>query len=83
MLAEAPIADVVVKANGVGVFDRELLEGVVAGARPGALKLFWDVDAAATLDEMRADETHPVLRALPEPRSGADLWRRPAGDQRL
>ena len=65
VLAEAPAADVVVKANGVGVYDRELLEGVVARARPGALKLFWDVDAAATLDEMRGDAGHPVLQALP------------------
>ncbi|GLS80833.1 CgeB family protein [Paracoccus marinus] len=65
VLAEAGAADIVVKANGVGVFDRELLEGVVAGARPGALKIFWDVDAAATLDEMRGDEGHPVRQALP------------------
>ncbi|SOB79948.1 Spore maturation protein CgeB [Sphingomonas guangdongensis] len=65
VLAEAGGADIVVKANGVGVFDRELLEGVVAGARPGALKIFWDVDAAATLDEMRGDASHPVLAALP------------------
>ena len=65
VLSEAAAADIVVKANGVGVFDRELLEGVVAGARPGALKIFWDVDAAATLDEMRGDEAHPVRQALP------------------
>ena len=65
VLAEAADADIVVKANGVGVFDRELLEGVVAGAKPGALKIFWDVDAAATLDEMRAAPDHPVRRALP------------------
>lgn len=65
VLAEAGDADIVVKANGVGVFDRELLEGVVAQARPGALRIFWDVDAAATLDEMRGDASHPVLSALP------------------
>lgn len=65
VLAEAGQADIVVKASGVGVFDRELLEGVVAQARPGALRIFWDVDAAATLDEMRADADHPVRRALP------------------
>jgi spore maturation protein CgeB len=65
VLAEAGEADIVVKANGVGVFDRELLEGVVAHARPGALRIFWDVDAAATLDEMRADADHPVRAALP------------------
>jgi spore maturation protein CgeB len=66
VLAEAAGADIVVKANGVGVFDAELLDGIVARAAPHALKIFWDVDAAATLDEMRADPGHPVLRALPD-----------------
>jgi len=65
VLAEAANADIVVKANGVGVFDRELLEGIIAHARPDALKIFWDVDAAATLDEMRANPDHPVRAALP------------------
>jgi len=65
VLAEAARADIVVKASGVGVFDAELIEGIVRHARPDALKLFWDVDAAATLDEMRGDVSHPVLRALP------------------
>ena len=65
VLGDAAKADVVVKANGVGVFDRELLEGVVANARADALTIFWDVDAAATLDEMRADPGHPVRAALP------------------
>lgn len=66
VLAEAAEAHVVVKASGVGVFDRELLEGVLTHAREDALTIFWDVDAAATLDEMRADADHPVRRALPE-----------------
>jgi spore maturation protein CgeB len=66
VLAVAGKADIVVKASGVGVFDAELLAGVLRHARPDALKLFWDVDAAATLDEMRGDASHPVLRALPE-----------------
>lgn len=66
VLAEAAEADVVVKASGVGVWDRELLEGILRHARPDALKLFWDVDAAATLDEMRAEPDHPVRRALTE-----------------
>lgn len=65
VLAQAGAADVVVKANGVGVFDRELLEGIIAHARDDALTIFWDVDAAATLDEMRADPAHPVRAALP------------------
>lgn len=64
VLAEAHKADVVVKASGVGVFDAELIAGIVEHARPDALKIFWDVDAAATLDEIRADPKHPVRDAL-------------------
>ncbi|EQB01102.1 spore maturation protein CgeB [Sphingobium wenxiniae] len=58
-------ADVVVKASGVGIFDDELLDGVMRRARPEALRIFWDVDAAATLDDMRAVPDHAVRRALP------------------
>ncbi|SEJ82761.1 Spore maturation protein CgeB [Sphingomonas sp. OV641] len=65
VLAEAHKADVVVKASGVGVFDAELIAGIVEHASPDALKIFWDVDAAATLDEIRADPAHPVRAALP------------------
>jgi spore maturation protein CgeB len=65
VLAEAGHADIVVKASGVGVFDAELLAGILAHAATHALKLFWDVDAAATLDEMRGDPSHPVTAALP------------------
>ena len=65
VLAQAGAADIVFKASGVGVFDDELIGGILEHARPDALKIFWDVDAAATLDEMRAGEDHPVRRALP------------------
>jgi spore maturation protein CgeB len=65
VLAEARHADIVVKASGVGVFDDELIAGILDHAAPHALKIFWDVDAAATLDEMRRNEDHPVRRALP------------------
>jgi len=64
VLAEAGSFDVVVKASGVGVFDDELLDGVLQGARPGALRLFWDVDAPATLAEARCADAHPVRRAM-------------------
>ena len=66
VLAEAGGADIVVKASGVGVFDSELLEGIVAHSRPDATRIFWDVDAAATLDEMRGDSSHVVTRMLPD-----------------
>ncbi len=65
VLAEAAAADVVIKASGVGVFDDELLAGIVEHARPGALRIFWDVDAAATLEAIRADAAHPMRAALP------------------
>ncbi len=66
VLAEAHKADVVVKASGVGVSDAELIAGIIDHARADALKIFWDVDAAATLDEIRADPAHPVRAALPQ-----------------
>jgi spore maturation protein CgeB len=69
VVAEAARADVVVKASGVGVFDDELLDGAMRAARPDAIRIFWDVDAPATLAAMRADPAHPLRRALP----GLDL----------
>ncbi|MBE7220469.1 MAG: glycosyltransferase, partial [Caulobacteraceae bacterium] len=66
VIAEAARADVVVKASGVGVLDDELITGVLKAARPDAIKIFWDVDAPATLAEMRASEAHAVRRALPD-----------------
>jgi spore maturation protein CgeB len=64
VLAEACAADIVVKASGVGVFDDELLAGIIEHASARALKIFWDVDAAATLGDMRRYGDHPVRRAL-------------------
>ncbi|HEU5068502.1 MAG TPA: glycosyltransferase [Sphingomicrobium sp.] len=64
VLSKAGDADVVVKASGVGVFDEELIDGIIANSRGDALRIFWDVDAAATLDEMREEEDHPVRRNL-------------------
>jgi spore maturation protein CgeB len=64
VLEHARDADIVVKASGVGVFDDELIDGIIEYASPHALKIFWDVDAAATLEEMRHSEDHPVRRAL-------------------
>ena len=65
VMAEAAKADVVVKASGVGVFDDVLVEGVMARARPDAIRIFWDVDAPATLADLRADGGHALHRALP------------------
>jgi spore maturation protein CgeB len=62
--AKACEADVVVKASGVGFEDDLLLDEVLRAAKPTALKIFWDVDAPATLGELRAAPDHPLRRAL-------------------
>ncbi|MCE6957950.1 glycosyltransferase [Cereibacter sphaeroides] len=58
-------ADIVVKCSGVGFEDDLLLEEVLSAARPDALRVFWDVDAPATLAAMQAAPDHPLRRALP------------------
>ncbi|MCR8825417.1 CgeB family protein [Pseudosulfitobacter koreensis] len=64
--ANASDADIVVKTSGVGFQDDLLLAEVMAAARPGALRIFWDVDAPATLAELHASPDHPLRAALPE-----------------
>lgn len=64
--AQARDADIVIKASGVGHADDEILRAVMAAARPGALRIFWDVDAPATLAEIAGAPGHPLRRALPD-----------------
>lgn len=65
VITEAAQADIVIKASGVGVFDDVLLEGVMASARPGALRLFWDVDAPATLGQLQQGGMPALENMLP------------------
>lgn len=62
--AGAAAADVVVKASGVGFMDDELLSAVHAAGRPDALRVWWDVDAPATLATIRGAPDHPLRKAL-------------------
>jgi spore maturation protein CgeB len=64
--ARAAEFDIVVKASGVGFEDDLILQSVMAASRPGATRVFWDVDAPATLAEMRGSEDHALRRALPD-----------------
>ncbi len=50
-------ADLLVKASGVGVFDVEL-EQAVAAVSSNANRIYWDVDAPATLDAMAENPRH-------------------------
>lgn len=64
--AQAAAADIVVKASGVGFEDERLLVEVMDRARPDAIRVFWDVDAPATLAELQGAPDHPLRLVLPE-----------------
>jgi spore maturation protein CgeB len=64
-LEEARHADVLVKASGVGVFDEMLERAVLEVRRPEATVVFWDVDAPATLDRIRANPADPFAALVP------------------
>jgi spore maturation protein CgeB len=65
-LEQARGADLLVKASGVGVFDRLLEERIPALRRGGALAAFWDVDAPATLDRIAHDASDPFHPLIPQ-----------------
>jgi spore maturation protein CgeB len=64
-LEAAADADVLVKASGVGVFDALLEEAILSAGRSDATRIFWDVDAAATLDRVRDDADDPFRTLIP------------------
>ena len=63
---EAARADIMIKASGVGVFDDELMRGTLVEGHPRLVRIFWDVDAPATLSAMAADPRHPLRAAVPQ-----------------
>jgi spore maturation protein CgeB len=64
-LGDARDADVLIKASGVGVFDALLEMGILEVRRPGALTVFWDVDAPATLGRITANPDDDFVRLIP------------------
>jgi spore maturation protein CgeB len=63
LLSFSAACDVVVKASGVGVLDEEL-EARVSAMPPSVCKVFWDVDAPATLDRLAGNPNDPFHNAL-------------------
>ena len=63
--AKAVEADIVIKASGVGFEDDRLILAVMNAARPDALRIFWDVDAPATLADLQGNPQQPLARILP------------------
>jgi len=65
-LEQARGVDMLVKTSGVGVYD-ELLEAAVFDIKePHTISVFWDVDAPATLDRVKADRSDPFLALIPQ-----------------
>jgi spore maturation protein CgeB len=64
-LEAARDADLIIKASGVGVFDTLLEREVLEMKRPGALAVFWDVDAPATLDRVLQTPDDPFRSLIP------------------
>ena len=64
-LLEASSADVLIKASGVGVFDEYLEAAVLRMRRQESPVLFWDVDAPATLDRLRAEPSDAFRPLIP------------------
>jgi spore maturation protein CgeB len=58
-------ADVIVKASGVGVYDRLLEEAVPSVVRGSQQAVFWDVDAPATLARLAHDPRDPFHELIP------------------
>jgi spore maturation protein CgeB len=63
VVAGAAEAEVIVKASGVGVYDA-LLEEAVAELEGPEVRIFWDVDAPATLASMEGDLEDPLRELI-------------------
>jgi spore maturation protein CgeB len=65
VLEQARGADLVVKASGVGVFDRFLEAEVLRLKGPSTRVIFWDVDAPATLERVQAGPADYFASLIP------------------
>lgn len=68
-LESAQGADIIVKASGVGVLDEWLEQAILnhrsSRSRADTLKIFWDVDAPATLERVHNNADDPFLALIP------------------
>ncbi len=64
-VAQSAHADFVIKASGVGVYDELLERAVLDARRPNQAVAFWDVDAPATLDRLRANPNDAFHSLIP------------------
>lgn len=65
ILTEACEADLIIKHSGVGA-DDELLEAEILNCGTRNRKVFWDVDAPATLARVESNSNDPFRRLIPQ-----------------
>jgi spore maturation protein CgeB len=65
-LERAKADDVIVKASGIGVYDRLLERAISELSSPRRSVIFWDVDAPATLERTAKDPRDPFREAIPK-----------------
>lgn len=58
--------DVVIKTSGVGAYDNVLEQAVIEQVGPLATKIFWDVDAPATLERVDLDPADQFRDLIPQ-----------------
>ncbi len=58
-------ANIVVKASGIGVLDDEIMVAIADAPPSASLRIFWDVDAPATLAAIGAEPTHVLRSCIP------------------
>ncbi len=64
-LKAAKRSDVIVKASGLGIFDQEL-ETAIAEDFSGKTRIYWDVDAPATLDRVLSNPDDYFKKLIPK-----------------
>ena len=66
MVTLAAEADLIIKHSGVGVDDPDLEHAVARGIASEAIRVFWDVDAPATLSRIERDPSDRFRSLIPE-----------------
>lgn len=65
-LEEALDAAIIIKASGVGMFDREIEAFILSKRKKGQQVFFWDVDAPATLERLIQDAEDYFIDLVPQ-----------------
>jgi spore maturation protein CgeB len=65
-LFEALEADIIIKASGVGMFDKQIESFILKERSDQQQVFFWDVDAPATLERLNQDSRDYFLALVPE-----------------